>query len=94
MNVEYKKYAKDLQEKINSGISTFMSKAIAICLNEVLFTKDVIDENMNVKYDSVVEQVQMSVTNSLNDFVSIFVQEQFNDTILEIQREMKDEKAS
>jgi hypothetical protein len=94
MNVEYKKYAKDLQEKINSGISTFMSKAIAICLNEVLFTKDVIDENMNVKYDSVVEQVQMSVTNSLNDFVSIFVQEQFNDTISEIQQEMKDEKAS
>ena len=66
-------HTKELQDNIKKGVASYIGKAVIFILNEVIFTEDAVDTEMDVQYDYVVESVKSRVNSGLESLVSAHV---------------------
>lgn len=71
------------KSRIESGINAFLAKAAAVTMMEVLTSDLVIDNSDILDYDYIAQEVQRRMTESISDFVNLYVQ----DTLDEIRKD-------
>lgn len=74
-------YVKTLEQRINKGINPFLVNALTVMLNEVIITDDVINQS----YDLINTSMQSAIEKSLNDLVDVYVSEEVDTILNEIQ---------
>lgn len=60
-------------KSLEKGVNEYVSKTIAFVMNDVLF-----DQASGIQYDSILEEVQHRVMNSLDEFMEVYVADEIN----------------
>jgi hypothetical protein len=75
-------YAKTLKSRINKGINPFIVNALAVMLNDVIVTDDVIN---NPPLEEIVSTLNLGIEKSLSDLVAVYVADEVENILQEIQ---------
>lgn len=60
-------------KSLEKGVNEYVSKTIAFVMNDVLF-----DQASGIQYDSILEEVQHRVMDSLDEFMEVYVADEIN----------------
>ena len=83
--VDLAPYFRELEGNVKKSINGYLGRIISYVANDVLFEQDVFADSENANYNLIVDEVQGRIGRSLQDFVSVHV----NDEAQKILRKIK-----